>query len=118
MPAVGALRAPFARCLLGAAVLWAGALPAEPPAGRPRARDLGIRIGALEPGPLDAITDVPGVRVGHATVIAGDDVRTGVTAIVPHEGNLFQDKLAAAVYVFNAFGKLLGATQVQELGQL
>jgi len=85
---------------------------------RPRARELGIRPGLYEPGPLNAITDVPGVRVGHATIVEGDNVRTGVTAIVPHAGNLYREKVAAAVYVFNAFGKLVGSTQVEELGQL
>jgi hypothetical protein len=71
---------------------------------RPRARDLGIRIGVYEPGPLDAITDVAGVRVGQVTIIRGENVRTGVTAIFPHAGNMFQEKVAGAVYVFNAFG--------------
>jgi D-aminopeptidase len=85
---------------------------------RPRARDLGIKIGVYEPGPLNAITDVTGVRVGQVTIIQGDNIRTGVTAIVPHEGNMFQDKVAAAVYAYNAFGKLIGSTQVNELGQL
>ena len=85
---------------------------------RPRARELGIAPGRYEPGPLNAITDVPGVRVGHATIVAGENVRTGVTAILPHNGNLFREKVPAAVHVFNAFGKLVGATQVEELGQL
>jgi D-aminopeptidase len=89
---------------------------AEPP--RPRARDLGIAPGALRPGALNAITDVADVRVGHTTLIAGDTVRTGVTAILPHGGNLFQDKVAGAVFVGNAFGKLAGSTQVQELGTI
>ena len=80
---------------------------------RPRARDLGIRPGVLDPGPLNAITDVPGVRVGQVTVTEGDSVRTGVTAILPHPGNLFREKVAAAVYVYNAFGKLAASTQVQ-----
>jgi D-aminopeptidase len=88
------------------------------PALRPRARDLGIRPGIFEPGPLNAITDVPGVRVGHTTVIEGENVRTGVTAVVPHDGNLYREKVAAAIHVFNAFGKLVGSTQVDELGQL
>ena len=86
--------------------------------GRPRARDLGIAPGALPPGPLNAITDVAGVRVGHTTLVRGDTVRTGVTAILPHAGNLFQDKVAGAVFVGNAFGKLAGSTQVQELGTI
>ena len=85
---------------------------------RPRARELGIKPGIYEPGPLNAITDVAGVRVGQVTIREGTNVRTGVTAIVPHPGNMFQHKVAAAVYAYNAFGKLVGATQVQELGQL
>ena len=85
---------------------------------RPRARDLGIAPGVHRPGELNAITDVPGVRVGHSTVVQGDSVRTGVTAIVPHEGNVFQDKVAGAVFVGNAFGKLAGSTQVGELGTI
>ncbi|MHB8485874.1 MAG: DmpA family aminopeptidase [Candidatus Acidiferrales bacterium] len=88
------------------------------PDSRPRARDLGIHPGIYDPGPLNAITDVSGVRVGQVTVIQGDDVRTGVTAIFPHAGNMFQDKVAGAVYVYNAFGKLVGSTQVNELGQV
>ena len=86
--------------------------------GRPRARDLGIAPGAGAPGPLNAITDVAGVKVGHTTLLEGNNVRTGVTAIVPHEGNLFQDKVAGAVFVGNAFGKLAGSTQVAELGTI
>ena len=85
---------------------------------RPRARDLGIAPGAGTPGTLNAITDVPGVRVGHTTVTTGADVRTGVTAILPHRGNLFREKVAGAVFVGNAFGKLAGSTQVQELGTI
>jgi D-aminopeptidase len=85
---------------------------------RPRARDLGIAPGVYPPGALNAITDVEGVRVGHTTVVEGERVRTGVTAIVPHAGNLFQDKVAGAVFVGNAFGKLAGSTQVAELGTI
>jgi D-aminopeptidase len=85
---------------------------------RPRARDLGIVVGIYPSGANDAITDVEGVRVGHATIVQGDRVRTGVTAIVPHGGNLFQDKVAGAVFVGNAFGKLAGSTQVNELGTI
>ncbi len=81
-----------------------------------RARDLGIEPGVFPPGALNALTDVPGVRVGHTTLIAGDDVRTGVTAILPHGGDLFRDKVPGAVFVGNAFGKLAGSTQVNELG--
>lgn len=88
------------------------------PARRPRARELGIAPGIFPPGPHDAITDVPGVRVGHATIIRGDDVRTGVTAILPHGGNLFREKVAGGVFVGNAFGKLAGSTQVEELGTI
>jgi len=84
----------------------------------PRARDLGIVVGALEPGPLNAITDVPGVAVGHATLIRGDDIRTGVTAVLPHSGNLFRQKVPGAVFVGNGFGKLMGSTQVNELGEI
>ena len=87
-------------------------------APRPRARDIGLRVGVLPAGKLDAITDVEGVRVGHATLIKGDDVRTGVTAVVPHGGNLFREKVPAAVFVGNGFGKLMGSTQVEELGEL
>jgi D-aminopeptidase len=79
---------------------------------------MGIEAGVFPAGPLNAITDVAGVRVGHATVIEGQDVRTGVTAILPHDGNLFQDKVAGAVFVGNAFGKLAGSTQVVELGTI
>ena len=87
-------------------------------APRPRARELGIAPGSFAPGRLNAITDVKGVRVGHYTLIKGDNVRTGATAIVPHPGNLFQEKVPAAIVVGNGFGKLVGSTQVQELGQL
>jgi len=85
---------------------------------RPRAREIGLAPGVYTPGPLNAITDVAGVRVGHVTLIAGDDVRTGVTAIVPADGNLFQNKVPGAVFVGNAFGKLAGSTQVEELGTI
>ena len=85
---------------------------------RPRARDLGLSPGVFPTGPLNAITDVAGVRVGHITRIEGDDVRTGVTAILPHSANLFQQKVPAAIFVGNAFGKLAGYTQVEELGTL
>lgn len=84
----------------------------------PRARDLGISPGRLPPGSWNAITDVGGVLVGHATVIRGDEVRTGVTAVLPHGGNLFREKVAGAVFVFNGFGKLAGSTQVEELGEI
>jgi D-aminopeptidase len=93
-------------------------LPAQGPAGRPRARDLGLAPGVFAPGPLNAITDVAGVRVGQVTLSTGEAIRTGVTAIVPHPGNLFQQKVAGAVFVGNAFGKLAGSTQVDELGTI
>jgi D-aminopeptidase len=83
-----------------------------------RVRDAGIRIGILPTGPLNAITDVAGVLVGHSTLTRGEKIRTGVTAILPHAGNLFQEKVAGAVHVGNAFGKLIGSTQVNELGQI
>src|SRR5215471_13390823 len=85
---------------------------------RLRARELGIRPGVYEPGPENAITDVPGVLVGQVTIRQGENVRTGVTAILPQAGNLFRDKVPGAVYVYNAFGKLVGSTQVNELGQI
>jgi D-aminopeptidase len=85
---------------------------------RPRARDLGIIVGVYPAGARNAITDVDGVRVGHTTLIEGEQVRTGVTAILPHGGNVFQDKVAGAVFVGNAFGKLAGSTQVNELGTI
>src|SRR5687767_2232809 len=85
---------------------------------RPRARDLGITVGVLPTGPLNAITDVEGVLVGHTTLVRGDNVRTGVTAILPHNGNLFREKVPGAVFVGNGFGKLAGSTQVNELGEI
>ena len=90
----------------------------KPEESRPRARDLGLKIGVLQPGPWDAITDVPGVKVGHTTLSRGSDIRTGVTVVIPHEGNLFQQKVPGAVYIGNAFGKLIGSTQVNELGEI
>ena len=93
-------------------------MPTVSAAQRVRARDLGVKPGIFAPGPLNAITDVAGVRVGQATVVAGDSVHTGVTAILPHEGNLFFDRVPAAVHIGNAFGKLVGFTQVKELGEL
>lgn len=83
-----------------------------------RARDLGVRIGVLPTGAHNAITDVKGVKVGHTTLVRGDSVRTGVTAVLPHDGNLFQQKVPAAIYAGNGFGKLAGVTQVKELGNL
>jgi D-aminopeptidase len=85
---------------------------------RPRAREIGLAPGVFEPGPRNAITDVGGVAVGHSTIVQGDNVRTGVTVVVPHQGNIFQDKVPGAVFVGNAFGKLAGSTQVDELGTI
>lgn len=83
-----------------------------------RARDLGVPFGVMKPGLLNAITDVSGVKVGHHTLREGDSVRTGVTAILPHSGNIFQHKVPAAIYLGNGFGKLMGYSQVKELGNL
>ena len=90
----------------------------ESPTPRSRARDLGIVVGVLSPGILNSITDVDGVLVGHRTIIQGDTVRTGVTAVLPHGGNLFQQKVPGAVHVGNAFGKFVGSTQIEELGEI
>ena len=83
-----------------------------------RSRDLGIKIGVLPVGAFNSITDVPGVKVGHTTIMEGSSLRTGVTAILPHDGNMFQEKVPAAIFVGNGFGKLAGSTQVMELGNL
>lgn len=85
---------------------------------RPRARDLGLTIGIFNTGEYNAITDVPGVHVGQTTVVEGSRVRTGVTAILPHKGNLYSSRVPAAIHVGNGFGKLLGVTQVKELGEI
>jgi D-aminopeptidase len=90
----------------------------QQPEARPRARDLGMEVGVFPTGPSNAITDVEGVRVGHTTVREGDSVRTGVTAVLPHGGNPYVDRVPAAIHVGNGFGKLLGVTQVRELGEL
>jgi D-aminopeptidase len=92
--------------------------PASNASQRPRTRDLGLQPGIFPPGAQNAITDVEGVRVGHRTLIRGDAVRTGVTAVLPHGGNLFQEKVPAAVWVGNGFGKAAGFLQVRELGNL
>src|SRR5437762_481314 len=103
-------------CLLVILLVSAASLGAQNQ--RPRARDIGIVIGSMPTGPLNAITDVAGVRVGHTTLIRGDNIRTGVTAILPHGGNLFQEKVRGAVFVGNGFGKIIGTTQVEELGEI
>ena len=110
------MRNQFAFALQGLAAV-ALALPALAQ-GRVRARDLGVAPGIFTPGVNNAITDVAGVKVGHATILSGDSIHTGVTAILPHGGNLFLDRVPAAVHVGNAFGKLVGSTQVNELGEL
>ena len=85
---------------------------------RPRASDLGLKVGILPAGPLNAITDVAGVEVGHTTIIRADNIRTGVTAVLPHSGNLYRDKVPGAIFVGNGFGKLTGSTQVDEMGEI
>ena len=96
----------------------ARAQAAQPAEARPRARDIGVAPGVLRPGALNAITDVDGVRVGHVTLVEGSNIRTGVTVILPHGGNLFQNKVPAGFAVGNGFGKFAGATQVEELGEI
>ena len=103
-----------AACILAAA----GSLGAQRPQTPVRARQLGVAPGIFAPGPDNAITDVAGVLVGQTTVDDGDSVHTGVTAILPHAGNMFDARVPAAIYVGNGFGKLLGVTQVQELGEI
>jgi D-aminopeptidase len=85
---------------------------------RPRARDIGLAVGTFPTGPLNAITDVAGVRVGHATLIRGDDIRTGVTAIIPAPGNLYTHPVPAWIHIGNGYGKLIGETQVREFGEI
>jgi D-aminopeptidase len=99
-------------------LMGALAMQSQAPPPRPRARDLGIAPGVMEPGALNAITDVTGVLVGQTTLVQGDSIRTGVTAVLPHGGNLFREKVPGAVFVGNAFGKLAGSTQVEELGTI
>jgi D-aminopeptidase len=108
------------RSVLIAAALALAPLPSvsQQDVPRPRARDIGLVVGVFEPGERNAITDVDGVRVGQTTVIEGDRIRTGVTAILPHGGNAFQSRVPAAIHVGNGFGKLLGVTQVRELGEI
>jgi D-aminopeptidase len=102
-----------------AAVLLATAFAAaQNPNARPRASDLGLKVGILPTGPLDAITDVAGVEVGQTTIIRGDNIRTGVTAVLPHPGNLYREKVPGAIFMGNGFGKLAGSTQVDEMGDI
>src|SRR6185436_1549786 len=88
------------------------------PIVRPRAREIGLKIGILPTGTNNAITDVAGVSVGHVTIVRGDNVRTGATAVIPHSGNLFREKVPGAIFVGNGFGKLMGSTQVNGLGEI
>jgi D-aminopeptidase len=92
--------------------------PALAEQARPRIREIGLRIGVLPTGSLNAITDVPGVKIGHTTIVKGENIRTGVTAILPHSGNLFHEKVPGAVFIGNGFGKLAGSTQIEELGEI
>jgi D-aminopeptidase len=88
------------------------------PNPRPRVSEIGLKVGILPTGPLDAITDVAGVQVGQTTVIRGDNIRTGVTAVLPHSGNLYREKVPGAIFASNGFGKLAGSTQVDEMGNI
>jgi len=104
--------------MLLATALAAAALAAQDSAPRPRALDVGLHVGTMAPGAFDAITDVEGVRVGHVTLIRGGAIRTGVTVILPPGENIFRQPVPGAIYVGNAFGKLMGSTQVEELGEI
>ncbi len=108
----------FRFLLIGVVLILSAMITSAQDAKRTRAREAGIVVGVLPTGPLNAITDVAGVTVGHTTLIKGDSVRTGVTAILPHGGNLFREKVPGAVFIGNAFGKLAGSTQVNELGEI
>jgi len=99
-------------------LLIAGSVLFAQTESRPRVRDLGVQVGVLPPGPLNAITDVAGVKVGQTTLIRGDNIRTGVTAILPHVGNLYKERVPGAVFLGNAYGKLAGSTQVNEMGEI
>ncbi len=99
-------------------LLTTGAMLSAQTENRPRLRDLGVRVGVLPTGPMNAITDVAGVKVGQTTLIRGDNIRTGVTAILPHGGNLYKERVPGAVFLGNAYGKLAGSTQVNEMGEI
>jgi len=105
-------------CLLSINAISVFGQDMKPSETRPRVRETGLKIGVLPVGKFNSITDVEGVLVGKSTIIRGDNIRTGVTAILPHHGNLFREKVPAAVFVGNGFGKLMGSTQVSELGEL
>lgn len=102
-------------CILNASVFAQTNMPENK---RPRVREAGLKIGILPVGAMNSITDVAGVKVGHTTIIRGENIRTGVTAVLPHGGNLFAEKVPGAVFVGNGFGKLAGSTQVNELGEI
>ncbi|MGZ5469285.1 MAG: DmpA family aminopeptidase [Candidatus Aminicenantales bacterium] len=118
MPVLAIAGVPIVFVLLAGVATLAAGSAGQTSAERPRAREFGLVIGVLPPGPLNAITDVAGVKVGQVTLIEGKDIRTGVTAILPHGGNIFQDKVPAGISVANGYGKLTGVTQVEELGTL
>lgn len=111
-----ALAHPVVAAILLSAALGVG--QGGTPSSRPRASDIGLKVGVLPAAPLDAITDVAGVQVGQTTIIRGDNIRTGVTAILPHTGNLYREKVPGAIFVGNGYGKLTGVTQVDELGEI
>ena len=108
----------FVICCLLVPIVLPETVSASDSAQRPRARELGIEVGTFSPGPLNAITDVEGVKVGHTTKMEGEDIRTGVTAVIPASGNLFTHPIPAAVHIGNGYGKMIGISQVRELGQL
>ena len=104
--------------VLPAALLFVTSLFSQNANQRPRASDLGLKVGVLPTGKLNAITDVTGVEVGQTTIVRGDNIRTGVTAVLPHSGNLFRERVPGAIFVVNGFGKLAGSTQVEEMGEI
>ncbi len=110
----------MAKLMLALVSLFLAAAMAQDvkPNTRPRAPELGLKVGVLPAGPLDAITDVAGVEVGQTTIIRGDNIRTGVTAVLPHAGNLYREKVPAGLFVGNGYGKMTGTTQIDELGNL
>ena len=108
----------FLAVIGGLSIVTLAVAQSSPPNSRPRASDLGLKVGILPSGPLDAITDVAGVEVGHTTIIRGDNIRTGVTAVLAHSGNLYREKVPAAIFASNGFGKLAGSTQVDEMGEI
>ena len=118
MPVLAIAGLPIVFALLAGVATLAAGSAGQTSGERPRAREFGLVVGVLTPGPLNAITDVAGVKVGQVTLVEGSAVRTGVTAVLPHGGNIFQDKVPAGISVANGYGKLTGVTQVEELGTL